>query len=176
LPYALCRDKSSCQATASEAAAFYMERFVLRHRPPKQLITDRRTPFLSRTFADALALYGTKHKPTTYYHPQANGLAERFNRTITTMLSMYVSDMQTNWDVILPFVTFAYNTSYQSSHRFTLFRLVYARDATTQIDRIFPVRSLDNPDVTSHAYLEHAWLDRNSARQSLTKAQNYQTT
>src|SRR5690606_27327898 len=132
--------KAVCQATSSEAAAFYMEHFVLRHGSPKQLITDRGTPFLSRAFADALSRYGTKHKPTTSYHPQANGLAERFNKTITTMLSMYVNASHTNWDVLLPFVTYAYNTSCQSSHRYTPFQLVYARDAVTPVDRIFPVR------------------------------------
>src|SRR5690606_27811420 len=75
------------QATALAAAQFYMEQFVLRHGPPDQLISDRGTPFLSRTFSATLFSCGTQHKPTTSYHPQANGLAERFNKTIISMLA-----------------------------------------------------------------------------------------
>src|SRR5690606_5990187 len=92
----------------------------------------------------------------------------------TTMLSMYVNASHTNWDVLLPFVTYAYNTSCQSSHRYTPFQLVYARDAVTPVDRIFPVRLVSDFDVTSHEYFESALLNRNSAYQSLRKAQEYQ--
>lgn len=35
-------------------------------------------------------LSGTTPRKTTAYHPQTNGLAERLNKTLEDMLSMYV--------------------------------------------------------------------------------------
>ena len=58
-----------------------------------------------------LRLLDTDHLTTTSYHPQTNGLCERLNHTLANMLSMYVNTNHNNWDQILPFVTFAYNTS-----------------------------------------------------------------
>ncbi|GFY45484.1 transposon Ty3-I Gag-Pol polyprotein [Trichonephila inaurata madagascariensis] len=50
---------------------------------------------------------------TTAYHPQTNGLAKRFNKTLADILAMYVDVEQKTWDRILPFVTFAYNSARQ---------------------------------------------------------------
>ncbi|GFY44268.1 transposon Ty3-I Gag-Pol polyprotein [Trichonephila inaurata madagascariensis] len=52
---------------------------------------------------------------TTAYHPQTNGLTERFNKTLADMLAMYVDVEQKTWDRILPSVTFAYNTARQDT-------------------------------------------------------------
>lgn len=47
--------------------------------------------------------YHVAHRAITAYHPQTNGLTERFNRTLGDMLAMYVPSSHTNWDAILPF-------------------------------------------------------------------------
>ncbi|GFU20891.1 transposon Ty3-I Gag-Pol polyprotein [Trichonephila clavipes] len=72
------------------------------------------------------------------YHPQTNGLTERFNKTLADMLSMYVDVEQKNWDEILPFVTFAYNTRNKRDHRFTPFFLLHGREAETTLDTMLP--------------------------------------
>lgn len=41
------------------------------------------------------------------YHPQSDGMVERFNRTLATMLTAYVSTNQRDWDDQLPYVTMA---------------------------------------------------------------------
>ncbi|UYV67679.1 hypothetical protein LAZ67_5001557 [Cordylochernes scorpioides] len=78
------------------------------------------------------------HRKTTAYHPQTNGLTERLNKTIADMLSMYVDVNHKDWDRILPFVTFAYNTAKQESTGFTPFFLVHGREAETPLDVLFP--------------------------------------
>ncbi|UYV71117.1 K02A2.6-like, partial [Cordylochernes scorpioides] len=45
---------------------------------------------------------------------------------------------QKDWDRILPFVTFAYNTAKQESTGFTPFFLVHGREAETPLDVLFP--------------------------------------
>jgi len=75
-------------------------------------------------------------RTTVAYHPQCNGLTERFNRTLSTMLSMYVNESHSDWDVFLPYVVFAYNTKFQESLQHTPFFLVYGRTATLPIDAL----------------------------------------
>ncbi|GFS97021.1 transposon Ty3-I Gag-Pol polyprotein [Trichonephila clavipes] len=74
--------------------------------------------FRSRLVSSLVDLCNIDHRFTTAYHPQTNGLTERFNKTLADMLSMYVDVEQKNWDEILPFVTFAYNTAEQETTGF----------------------------------------------------------
>ncbi|GFT12758.1 retrovirus-related Pol polyprotein from transposon 17.6 [Trichonephila clavipes] len=97
-----------------EIAKFLLEEIVLRHGAPRVIITDRGAVFRSR-LVSSLDLCNIDHRFTTAYHPQTNGLTERFNKTLADMLSMYVDVEQKNWDEILPFVTFAYNTAKQET-------------------------------------------------------------
>ena len=71
---------------------------------------------------------------TTAYHPQTNGLTERFNHTLAQMLSMYVADNQKDWDVYLPYVLFAYRTTVHETMQEQPFKLLYGREARLPID------------------------------------------
>ena len=62
------------------------------------------------------------------YHPQTNGLTERFNRTLTDMLAKRVERNGKDWDTHLPFVLFAYQASVQESVKESPFYLLYERD------------------------------------------------
>ena len=46
---------------------------------------------------------------TTAYHPQTDGLVERFNRTLTNMLAKRVERNGSDWDIQLPYVPFLYS-------------------------------------------------------------------
>ena len=47
---------------------------------------------------DVCALLGTQKLNTTAYHPQCNGLVERFNRTLKAMLSKQAVTHGAQWD------------------------------------------------------------------------------
>lgn len=64
---------------------------------------------------------------TTGYHPQCNGLTERFNRTLATLLALYVNEEHTDWDKYIKYAVFAYNTSQQATLKATPFYLMYGR-------------------------------------------------
>ncbi|GFX07144.1 hypothetical protein TNCV_4268961 [Trichonephila clavipes] len=107
--------KALLTAEVDEIAKFLLEEIVLRHGAPRVIITDRGAVFRSRLVSSLVDLCNIDHRFTTAYHPQTNGLTERFNKTLADMLSMYVDVEQKNWDEILPFVTFAYNTAKQET-------------------------------------------------------------
>src|SRR5882672_6258118 len=66
---------------------------------------------------------------TTAYHPQTNGNCERFNAVIASMISMYVSTNQSDWDINLDAHAFSYNTSKHASTKITPFEVIYGREA-----------------------------------------------
>ncbi len=78
---------------------------------------------------------------TTPYHPQANGMVERLNHTLADMLSMNINSTHTNWDEILPYVTFAYNSSMQESTGRTPFYLTYGREERLPVGVAMGVRT-----------------------------------
>lgn len=137
-------------AEAPEVAKFLVEEVLLKHGAPRVIITDRGKVFQSNLVSEIIRLCSIKHRMTTAYHPQTNGLTERFNKTLGDMLSMYVDVDQRDWDEILPFVTFAYNTAKQDVTGFTPFYLLHGREAETTLDTLFPFCPEVENDYTKH--------------------------
>ena len=81
------------------------------------------------------------HYRTTSYHPKTNCLCERFNHNLADVMTMYVNSDHKNWDSILPYITFAYNTSRQESTGKTSLFLLYGREATLPQDLEFSAKS-----------------------------------
>ncbi len=66
------------------------------------------TPFMSRTIRKLYGLLGIKSVCTSVYHPQTDGLVERFNRTwFVTMIRKFVHEEANNWDKWLEPLLFA---------------------------------------------------------------------
>ena len=53
---------------------------------PEALLSDRGTNLMSHLIGDICSLLGIHKLSTTTYHPQCDGLVEKFNRTLKTML------------------------------------------------------------------------------------------
>ncbi|XP_075740914.1 SNF related kinase isoform X1 [Rhipicephalus microplus] len=88
-------------STADSVASFLLRSIVLRHGPPRVIISDRGRQFVADAVEELLRLCTSQFRHSTPYHPQTNGLVERTNHTLTNMLAMYVSSNHRNWDDIL---------------------------------------------------------------------------
>lgn len=114
--------------TATTVAQTLVE-IISRHGVPAKLLSDRGANFLSDLLHEVYALLGIKKINTSAYHPQTDGLVERFNRTLTDMLAKTVDQSGRDWDKRIPYVLYAYRTSLQKSTRESPFYLLYGRDA-----------------------------------------------
>lgn len=100
---------------------------------------DQGKNFEARIVKEICQLFGIKKTRTTPYHPQSDGLVERFNRTLIDMLSMAVKDDEQHWDLHLPSLLFAYRTSTQATTGTTPFELMFGRNARLPEDVLFPI-------------------------------------
>ena len=115
-------------------ARILVDEIVCRHGAPDEILSDQGKSFLAEVVAEVCEYFKTKKINSTPYHPETNGLTERFNGTLCDMLSTYVVDRQRDWNIFLPIVLFAYRTSVQSTTQETPFRLLYGRDARLPSD------------------------------------------
>ena len=75
---------------------------------PENLLSVRRTNLLSHLMKDLCKMLGIKKLNTTAYHPACDGMVERFNRTLKTMLRKHAARFGQQWDRFLLGVLFAY--------------------------------------------------------------------
>uniref|UniRef100_A0A9J7Y940 Gypsy retrotransposon integrase-like protein 1 n=1 Tax=Cyprinus carpio carpio TaxID=630221 RepID=A0A9J7Y940_CYPCA len=116
--------------------AIAQELFLLCSRVgiPREILTDQGTPFMSRTMADLCHLLKVKQLRTTVYHPQTDGLVERFNQTLKQMLRCVAADDRRDWDQMLPYVLFGICEVPQASTGFTPFELLFGRQPRGLLD------------------------------------------
>lgn len=125
--------KAMKAATAENVAEFIYKEIICRHGCPKIISSDRGTHFRNQIIEKLCEKFKIKHKLSSPYHPQTNGLVERFNRTLCEALAK-VSKEENQWDEYIDQVLFAYRTNRHSTTRRTPFYLTYGRKATLPID------------------------------------------
>jgi len=75
----------ACTTTADCVEAF-LNGWVSRFGVPAVVTSDRGVQFTSSVWSGLCQKLGINHKLTTAYHPQANGLVERFHRQLKEAL------------------------------------------------------------------------------------------
>ena len=113
---------------ASVIARLLVDEIFCRQGAPRTRLSDRGSNFLSSLVSEVCKLLNTKKVNTTAYHPQTNGLVERFNNTLAEAISSFVSSNQQDWDVYIPTIQFAYRTSPSVSTGDSPFYLLYGRE------------------------------------------------
>lgn len=104
---------------------------------PEALLSDRGTNLLSHRMRDICDLLGITKLNTTAYHPQCDGLVERFNRTLKSMLRKHASSYGDQWDQYLSAVVWAYrNTPHEATGEKPSF-LLYGTDCRTPMEAVY---------------------------------------
>ncbi|XP_037804900.1 uncharacterized protein LOC119599235 [Penaeus monodon] len=118
---------------------------------PREVLSDRGTQFTSGMMEETWKLLSVKGMRTTPYHPEGNGLCERFNGTLKKMLKRMAADQPREWPRLLAPLLFAYREAPQSSLKFSPFELVYGRPVRgpLQVLRELWDNTEDDPVITS---------------------------
>ena len=161
---------------ATTIARLFVENIIATHGCPECLLSDRGRNFTSELLKEVCRLTNTEKVFTTSFHPQTDGQVERFNKTLTTMLSFYTSRDQKDWDVFIPYVLFAYRAASHSSTKESPFFLLYGRDPLLPSDLVLrdlteSASSVDDYKHNLARTLSEAWK---VAKDCIEKAQDKQ--
>ena len=118
----------------AETIADELLRIFTRVGIPKRLLTDQGSNFTSLLMKQVSALLKITQLQTSPYHPQTDGLVERFNGTLKAMLRRFAREAPKNWDELLPYLLFAYREVPQASTGFSPFELLYGRHVRGPLD------------------------------------------
>ena len=101
---------------------------------PEILITDQGREFVNTLSDELYRITNTKHRITSAYHPQTNGLTERFNQTLSRCLSKVVDESQSDWDEKIDTVLMGYRASWQASTKCSPYFMLYQKNMRLPID------------------------------------------
>jgi hypothetical protein len=168
---------ATADMTTPTIADLLIKHIICRHGSPRTLLSDQGSSFVSHLAAAVYHRLGVAKIQASTYHPQTNGLVERFNRTMKEMLQKYVDTRHTDWDTYVPYVVFAYNTSaHKALDGLTPFQMLYGRKPTLPVDAmLLPAetqRVLTASEQTYYADLQHGLqLLHSHGRYSLQRQQ-----
>ena len=94
---------------------------------PEEILSDQGSNFMSTLMKKVTELLQIHHLKTSPYHPQTDGMLERFHGTLKGMMRK-TSTASKDWDEYLPYVCFAIRDSVHAATGFTPFQLLFGRD------------------------------------------------
>ncbi|XP_077359637.1 uncharacterized protein LOC144005384 [Festucalex cinctus] len=111
--------------STSDVARAFIGTWVARFGPPADLSSDRGAQFTSEVWNSIAEGLGFKLHRTSAYHPQANGLCERFHRSMKAALRAGLSDG--NWVDKLPWIMLGLRTAPKEDLQCSSAELVYGQ-------------------------------------------------
>ena len=125
--------------------------WVYEHGVPERIHSDQGRQFESTVFKELCRRLGVEKTRTTPYHPEGDGMVERFNRTLKAMVSKYIDPQGSNWDRDVGALMLAYNSSTHSTTGYTPYFLVYGREVRLPGDALL---SPPAPVIPVQSFLE----------------------
>jgi transposase InsO family protein len=111
---------------SSSVQEAFLTNIVARYGVPTVLISDNGGEFTSTTFERWLREFGVSHHLTSPYHPQSNGMTERFNGTIQRLLLKLTGGDSRKWSKHLPEALYAHRIT-QGSSGLSPYQAVYGQ-------------------------------------------------
>ena len=127
--------KAMREATGEKVVEYLYKEIICRHGCPRVILSDNGSHFKNQLVEGLCKKFEIKHKRSAPYHPQTNGLVERFNRTLCETLAK-VSEEENQWDEHIEEALFAYRTIKHSTTKHTPFYMLYGREAILPIDEM----------------------------------------
>ena len=112
--------------TALSVADAFFQHIVCRFGMPMVIHSDQGREFENKVMQELCLLCGSNKTRTTPYHPESDGLVERFNnRTLLMMMAIFAGENRDDWDDLLPAVMMAYRFSVYESTGFSVWRRMH---------------------------------------------------
>jgi len=143
--------------TALEVATFLYHDIICRHGCPRELLSDQGKEFCNEVINELCAKFRIRYALSSPYHPQTNGLVERFNQTLCHTLAKYAEMNEQEWDCGVETALLAYRTRKHAVTRHEPFYLIYGRTATLPVDLELAPYPTESPEEEEREVLRRAF-------------------
>ncbi len=100
---------------------------------------------------------------TSPYHPEIDGMVERFNSTLKRLLRKLTQNDKVEWDKCLPFVLWAYRGTVHATTGFSPYKLLFGREMRMPLDelvRFWKGKEVQSEmDITEHIEVMRANME-----------------
>ncbi len=120
-------------ANVDTVATFLYEEIICRFDALRILQSDRRTYFVNEVIQRLTKRFRIKYSLLSPYHPQLNGLVERFNKTLCEGIAKLAEEVD-QWDKFIQPILFAYKMKEFRISKQLPYMLVYERKPTLVMD------------------------------------------
>jgi transposase InsO family protein len=140
--------------TATTTAKLLFEHFIVPYGIPLKLHSDQGRNFESRVVQELCKICGIQKTRTSPYHPMGNGVTERMNRTLLSMLGTLCEEKKKDWKAYVPGLVHAYNSTRHDSTGFAPLFLMFGRQPRLPADAVMNLRFPEESERVS--YTEYA--------------------
>ncbi len=144
------------EKSGKAAARKLFDDFIMRFGFPSKIHHDQGKEFDNNLFHKLQGYSGICHSHISPYHPQAHP-AERFNRTLLSMVRTLEETQKSKWKEHLNKVVHAYNSTVHDTTGFSPFFLLFGREPTLPVNLPFPKRGEEGNQ--SHAGYAEKWRE-----------------
>ena len=152
--------------TALTTAKALVNLFVLHYGLPERLHSDQGPNFESKVIKELCQLLNIKRSHTTPYHAAGNGMCERMNRTLLSMLATLPPEKKSRWKEYVAPMIHAYNCTRHDSTGFAPFELMFGRKPRLPIDVVLGL----NHAGEQKSYPEYVQQLKTRLKEAYTKA------
>lgn len=112
----------------------------MRYSCPLEILSDNGSENINQVVKETLDTLNIHHVTTSYYHPQSNGLIERYHCTLVDVISKKIHTDSGSWDMFLNQALAALRFGVNESTKCSLFFLLFNREVVIPIDTILKPR------------------------------------
>lgn len=143
--------------TAETIARTFYDTWISRYGCPQLITTDQGRQFESHLFAELSKLLGIKRQRTTPYHPQANGMVERWHRSMKAALTARLLNNKT-WIEELPTIMLGLRAAPRTDNQVSASQLTFGRSTRLPADFFEENNNIRNFDYNYVNQLRQAIL------------------
>jgi hypothetical protein len=153
-------------ATAEDLAKELYDRIFREFGFPLEIISDRDTKFVSKTWTALFALTGTKLSLAYAYHQRFDGQTEVVNKTMEEIMRCFIDYKHLNWASQLPDICAAINNSINPLSGLSPNMIFYGRSPMRPIE----LKYSRHDDATAVEFIENMMTTREVAAESVREA------